>query len=168
VADEETKATTPAGRVDQWQRKLLDLTVRNRLLHTRPNATTLRLICPNPGKLEDGLAAGAKIQIVPQPPLDGPEDAGRDGDLHFARTGEKLLERYAEEALARNEVLSPLDTKTLDASLVELYRKARLDLQEGGANTLFRRSQDLSRAADLAARIPGTQKRALRRADGGP
>lgn len=137
IDQDEVKATTPAGRVDQWQRKLLDLTVRNRLLHTRPNATTLRLICPDPAKLEDGLAGGAKIRIVPQPPLEGPEGAGRDGDLHFTRTGEKLLERYAEEALARNEVLSPLDGKTLDASLVELYRKARLDLQEGGANTLF-------------------------------
>lgn len=137
IDQDEVKATTPAGRVDQWQRKLLDLTVRNRLLHTRPNATTLRLICPDPAKLEDGLASGAKIRIAPQPPLEGPEGAGRDGDLHFTRTGEKLLERYAEEALARNEVLSPLDGKTLDASLVELYRKARLDLQEGGANTLF-------------------------------
>lgn len=150
VTDEEIKPTTPAGRVDQWQRKLLDLTVRNRLLHTRPNATTLRLICPDPGKLEDNLAAGAKIRIVPQPPLEGPEGAGRDGEIHLARTGEKLLERYAEEALARNEVLSPLDAKTLDASLVELYRKARLDLQEGGANTLFLATGFLSwkRSAD--------------------
>jgi very-short-patch-repair endonuclease len=134
---EEAKPTTPAGRIDQWQRKLLDLTVRNRLLHTRPNATTLRLICPDPGLLEDRLADSAKIRIVPQPPLEGPEAAGRDAALHLSRTGESLLAQYAAEALQRNEVLSPLDAKTLDASLVELYRKARLDLQEGGANTLF-------------------------------
>src|SRR3546814_5707379 len=33
--------------------------------------------------------------------------------------------------------LSERDQKELDAGLVELYRKAKSDLQEGGANTLF-------------------------------
>lgn len=128
---------TPQSRVDQWRRKLLNLTVANRLLHTKPSATSLKLICPDVARLEDLLADGAKIHIKPVPILEGYGSAGRDAQLHEARTGEVLLESHAREALEAGEVLSPLDAKTLDAQLVELYRKARLDIQEGGANTLF-------------------------------
>ncbi len=137
VAPEEIKPTSAAGRLDQWQRKLLDLTAGNRLLNVRPSATTLRIVCPDPARLEDKLADGAKIRIVAQPPLEGAGAGGRDADIHQVRTGERLLDEYARAALDRDEVLTTLDAKTLDASLVELYRKARLDLQEGGANTLF-------------------------------
>jgi len=126
---------TPADRLRRWQRRLLDLTTRNRLLNVSVNATTLQLVCPDAAKLEDRLAVGAKIRIVAQPDLKG--TAGRSEALHFARTGERLLEAYAAEALSRDEVLSPLDAGTLAARLIDLYRKARLDLQEGGANTLF-------------------------------
>lgn len=130
-------APTAQGRVEQWRRKLLDLTVRNRLLHTKPSSTALRLICPDVARLEDLLADGAKIRIKPAPTLDGLGAGGRDADLHEARTGEVLLDSHARAALEAGEVLSTLDDKSLDGQLVELYRKARLDMQEGGANTLF-------------------------------
>lgn len=130
-------APTAHGRVEQWRRKLLDLTVRNRLLHTKPSSTALRLICPDVARLEDLLADGAKIRIKPAPTLEGLGAGGRDADLHEARTGEVLLDSHARAALEAGEVLSTLDDKALDAQLVELYRKARLDMQEGGANTLF-------------------------------
>lgn len=122
-------------RLRSWQRRLLDLTTRNRLLNVSASATVLQLVCPDPAKLEDRLALGARIRIVAKPDLVGL--AGRSEELHFVRTGEKLSEEVAIEALGRDEVLSPLDAETLDRRLVELYRKARLDLQEGGANTLF-------------------------------
>lgn len=128
---------TPRGRIDQWRRKLLDLTVRNRLLHTKPSATALSLICPDIARLEDLLTDGARIRIKPLPELEGFGAGGREAALHEARTGENLLAAHAREALDAGEILSSLDAKALDAQLVELYRKSRLDLQEGGANTLF-------------------------------
>ena len=39
--------------------------------------------------------------------------------------------------MARNEVLSRMEKGKLDAALIDLYRKARSDLEEGGSNTLF-------------------------------
>jgi hypothetical protein len=62
---------------------------------------------------------------------------GRDAELHKIRTGEVLDSAYASDALARGEVLSLLQEPKLDAQLVELFRKSRLDLAEGGSNTLF-------------------------------
>jgi len=39
--------------------------------------------------------------------------------------------------MARHEVLSRMEKGKLDAALIDLYRKARSDLEEGGSNTLF-------------------------------
>src|SRR3546814_7352328 len=51
--------------------------------------------------------------------------------------GEDYVREFAQHALENNELVSERDQKELDAGLVELYRKAKSDLQEGGSNTLF-------------------------------
>ena len=135
LVETDAGAATPEGRLDRWQRKLLDLTTRNRLLHVKPGSTAIRLICPDPARLEDELADGRSFRIVGAPDLAGA--AGRDASLHAERTGVVLDEAYSNAALERGELLSPGDPAKLDAQLVELYRKARLDMAEGGANTLF-------------------------------
>jgi very-short-patch-repair endonuclease len=135
LAEPELPPATAEGRLERWQRKLLDLTVRNRLLNVKPGTTALHLICPDPARLEDQLADGASFRIVPAPALEG--TAGRDAALHQTRTGEILDEDYARDALDKGELLSPLDAAKLDAQLVDLYRKSRSDMAEGGANTLF-------------------------------
>jgi very-short-patch-repair endonuclease len=128
-------AATPEGRLQRWQRKLLDLTARNRLLHAPLGTSGIPILCPDPGQLEDELADGKSFRIVAAPQM---EDAmGRDTELHQSRTGEVLDSAYASDALARGEVLSLLKEPKLDAQLVELFRKSRLDFAEGGSNTLF-------------------------------
>lgn len=123
-----------AGKLEQWQRKLLDLTTRNRLLHVPDRAQVIRLVCPDPAGLEDILADNKSVRIVPMPEL---EVGGRDSELYERRNRENLEEEAARQAMARSEVLSKMEKGQLDAALIELYRKARLDLEEGGSNTLF-------------------------------
>jgi very-short-patch-repair endonuclease len=126
--------TTADDRVSQWQRKLLDLTVRNRLLHLPERSKQVPLVCPDPGMLEDLLSAGKTIRISAFPDL---EKGGRDAKLYEQQNREELHQQYAREALQSNEVLSSLPQKKLEAELIDLYRKARTDMDEGGANTLF-------------------------------
>ena len=135
LAEPDLPPTTAEGRLERWQRKLLDLTTRNRLLNLKPGATAIRLLCPDPAGLEDRLADGASFRIVAAPPMEG--GAGRDATLHLQRTGQVLDLDYARDALDRGEILSLAPPEKLDALLIELYRKTRLDLAEGGANTLF-------------------------------
>lgn len=123
-----------ASRLAHWQRKLLDLTTRNRLLHMPENAKGIRLICTNPGHLEDKLAEGKRIRIVSMPDL---ESGGRDAELYRQQTNANLQEEYAQLALDRGEVVSLLEKDRLESSLIDLYRKSKSDLEEGGANTLF-------------------------------
>ena len=125
---------TPADKVALWQRKLLDLTTRNRLLHVPEKSKGVALVCPDPGMLEDRLADGKRIKVVAAPDM---ESGGRDAALYAQQNQGNLLEQYAKEALDRSEVLSPLPKAKLEAELIDLYRKSRSDLDEGGANTLF-------------------------------
>ena len=132
--DGEEMPETPAGRLERWQRKLLDLSARNPLLNHRSTKTSLHLICPQPGLLEDKLAEGARISIqsVPQP-----SSQAQDQALHRQRTGEVITQEYAREALEKKQVLVDLPLPELSRRTVAIYRKARTALQEGGANTLY-------------------------------
>lgn len=127
---------TPQTRLDHWQRRLLDLTKRNRLLNLKKSKTAISLLCHAPDVLEDKLADGKKITVVPMMRLRN-DGTDRDESLFRDRTGDDLRSRYVEEALQRNEVVSDLDDKDLESGLIQLYRKAKSDLKEGGANTLF-------------------------------
>ena len=131
----EVKPTTPAGRIERWQTKLLDLTLRNRLLNFPESKKTIPFLCTDIGYLEDRLADGAAIRLISLPeqnPL-GQRDAELFRDVH----GRDLQRGFAAEALGRDELASPLEAKTLEARLIELYRQVRNDFAEGGANTLF-------------------------------
>ena len=65
-ADRDMKGRT-ASLLERSQRKLLDLTLRNPLLNHRSTKTSLRIICPDPARLEDRLATGTRIRKVPVP-----------------------------------------------------------------------------------------------------
>ncbi len=131
----EEKPTTPEGRIERWQRKLLDLSLRNRLLNFRPTKQTIPFLCPDVPFLEDRLADRARVKIISLPEHN--PQGERDKAIHLQTTGTDLDVEFALNALQRDELASPLEAAQLDARLTELYRRARNDLNEGGSNTLF-------------------------------
>jgi len=117
--------STPEGRVDQWQRKLLDLTKRNRLLNLRPSTTAIPIFCPDPSKLEDKLAAGSRISVIP--PMRRPSKEGvPDTELYTLRTGDDLAVRFATDALERNEIVANVSDKDLESWPVPGLEDTRL------------------------------------------
>ena len=129
-AAEEEKPQTPEDRLDRWQRKLLDLSARNPLLNHRSTRTSLDILCPDPGRLEDRLSDGAKIQIEPW--------AAAAHDLPNQQPMDRRgLEEIAREKLAQSRVLVDLPREELRKRAVDIYRKTQTALQEGGANTLY-------------------------------
>lgn len=125
---------TPVGRLDRWQRKLLDLSARNPLLNHKPGKTSLTFVGTDPGTLEDLLATGARIAIAPFPKL---QTQDQDAEIYHQRTGQDLKAEYARDALTKKQVLVDLIPEELDKRAVEIYRKAQTSLKEGGSNTLF-------------------------------
>lgn len=127
---------TPEERLATWKRSLLDLSRRNRLLNVKPSSTALPIFCPDPGRLEDLLASGARLRLTP-PPEKGPKGSDSDRAQFTLRTGDDWARNHALDALERKEVIANTDPKTLEKAGIDLYRKARADIEEGGSNTLF-------------------------------
>lgn len=134
MVDSGPQEESPGGRLDRWQRKLLDLSARNPLLNHKSGKSSLTIVCGDPGALEDVLSSGARIAIAPFPRLTG---ADQDEAIYRQRTGGDLKKEYARDALAKKQVLVELSQEELDKRAVEIYRRAQTSLKEGGSNTLF-------------------------------
>lgn len=124
--------TTALGRVERWQRKLLDLSLGNRLLNFRDTRGAVTMICPDISATEDRLANGEVFRLLAL--KDESAVAGRDLSPDEARQIETDLAR---DALSRGQIGVPLTARDMTNRLTDLYRKARSDLAEGGTNTLF-------------------------------
>lgn len=133
--DPPTAELDPKDRLLRWQRRLLDLSLRNALLNFKQGRKSLLLEVAAPA-LEDALAEGQTLKLLPSTELMQGRDP-RSQQLHEARSLEDLRRAHAAEALKRREVFVRLDEQELDNRLVDLFRGARNALQEGGANTLF-------------------------------
>lgn len=130
LVDETPK--TPADRISRWQRKLLDLSLRNRLLNFRDTKQTVPFICPDVSGLEDRLAEGKKFKVLALKD----EDPLGARDL-LANEEPKLLDAVARDAFAKGQLAVPLTGRESNNRLLSLFRKAKSDMLEGGTNTLF-------------------------------
>lgn len=126
---------TPQGRIEHWKRKLLDLSKRNRLLNLKTSMTAIPIFCPDPATLEDKLAGDRKVSLI-IPPTRRTREGEPDPELFTLRTGDAFAEQFALEALEKDQIVAQVTEKDLQNGLTQLYRKAKSDLEEGGANTL--------------------------------
>lgn len=123
---------TPKGRIERWQAKLLDLSLRNRLLNFKQTKQTVPCRVPDIAALEDALAADKPFKTYPlmeDDPI---------GERQLAQADKDAIIRSAvDDAFKRGQITVPLVKKDTENRLLSLYRKAKSDLQEGGTNTLF-------------------------------
>ena len=123
---------TPKGRIERWQAKLLDLSLRNRLLNFKPGKQAVHCLVPDVGTLEDALAADKAFHAYPlleDDPI---------GERQLSRQErDAIISSATEDAFDRGQITVPLDRKDTENRLLTLFRKAKSDLQEGGTNTLF-------------------------------
>lgn len=131
----EAASETPDDRLSRWQKKLLDLSLRNRLLNFSDTKQTLKLICADVAALEDSLAAGDKFRVISI--KDENPIGNRDPKLYREQTGKDIELEFAETAFGKGQVCATETGKETQARLTTLFRKAKSDLAEGGANTLF-------------------------------
>ena len=143
VAGEDPTPATAQDRLARWRKRLLDLSGRNRLLNLQDTGKKALFIdCPDPAALEDmlasmrGQAKAAPLRFRPWPDLMDGRDP-RSAALHRNRLHEDKNRGFAQEAMAKRELLVGREDTALQAALTEIYRKSRADQQEGGSNTLF-------------------------------
>jgi Superfamily I DNA and RNA helicases and helicase subunits len=118
-----------------WERKLLDLSLRNNLLNTRITRNTLQLISADLDKLEDALADGDEFRLLPRPAdWDNPL---YDFGLYSAVASTDPIVELVKLELTQKRLRTYLPDQDLDKTLKQLYRSSRLSLEENGANTLY-------------------------------
>ncbi len=126
----------PKDRLARWQRKLLDLSLRNNLLNFKGSKKALKLEAPDASLLEDVLADNQSLKVLSRPDLmDGADP--RSQAVYESREHEDVRRAHALDALKRKEVFVGVPKDELEARLVELFRAARTTMQEGGSNTLY-------------------------------
>jgi very-short-patch-repair endonuclease len=136
TAAEAEAAETPATRLDRWCRRLLDLSLRNRLINFRETKKTIPLLCPDASALQGALADGATFQVLPRPRDLAPGDP-RYPEAYRRRTGSDAVAALLREQLRARRLHADLTPEELDRRLLEVYRAARLGIEEGGASALY-------------------------------
>ncbi|HBP39159.1 MAG TPA: DNA helicase, partial [Clostridiales bacterium] len=125
----------PLTRQKQWERKLLDLSLRNTLLNFRTTRNTIRLLARQLDHFEDLLAGGEDFQILERP-LNWPAESN---DLKSFENQFNLdpYREFLDDEFSRHRLRTSLSADELATGLTGLYRSARSSLEENGANTLY-------------------------------
>jgi len=122
------------NRIDQWKRKLLDLSLRNKLLNYRVTAKTIQIVCGSLARLEDCLADGKEFRVRALPP---DLEAGRSAQTHLENTGSDIKQEFIQREFLQHRLYSSLTETALEKNLLEVFRDSRNSLEEGGTNTLY-------------------------------
>lgn len=118
-----------------WERKLLDLSLRNNLLNTRITRNTLQLISADLDKFEDALTDGSEFRILPKP-ADWDNPLYDFGIYHSPASSDPVIDLVKSE-MEQKRLRCYLADMELDKSLKHLYRSSMLSIEENGANTLY-------------------------------
>jgi very-short-patch-repair endonuclease len=132
--DEDAPEVT--DRLERWKRKLLDLTLRNKLLNFKDGKKSVTLDCPDVVRLEDLLAGGAAFRLLPRSEVLAEGDV-RDAGLWREHHHDDGRLAYLRSSLEAKDLHTTVPEKDLDGRLTELYRMTRTAFEEGGANVLF-------------------------------
>jgi superfamily I DNA and/or RNA helicase/very-short-patch-repair endonuclease len=118
-----------------WERKLLDLSLRNTLLNLRITQNTIQLISISLESLEDSIANGNEFQVIAKP-----EDfvcPDKNYGIYNVIGKTDPIVNLIKYDLQHNRLRSYLNDSELKAGLTKLYRTSRVSLEENGANTLY-------------------------------
>ena len=117
----------------QWERKLLDLGLRNNLISLRLRKNMVPILTASIDELENNLSSGSDFTIHPRPT-----------DYH---TGDGITFESVSDLQGQQElILSEFKNKRLRSAFTEgeltkalkdLYRASKVSLEENGANTLY-------------------------------
>ena len=126
----------PGTRIDQWKSRLLDLSLRNRLLNFRETKSTIRILSAAPEHVEDELAAERELSLRPKPKLMSEADPRSEAAYTQQERVNALTEHLAGE-LQHGRLHTHLDESEHPRRLTDLFRAARNAIEENGTNTLF-------------------------------
>ena len=117
-----------------WERKLLDLGLRNSLISMRLNKVLIPVLCNSVDQFEDNLADGESFVILPRPE----EIDFKNEDISFDTLHNlPQFKDIVDQDFKNKRLRSVLTDAVLKDKLKELFRAAKVSLEENGTNTLY-------------------------------
>ena len=128
-------STQELTRMDIWERKLLDFSLRNTMPNLYLRQRAVQLISLDVDKIEDHLQEGEEYSIVERPDVEFKtmDDGGR---LIRSRLAEPIRELVSND-ISNHQLHTYLTDTETKAVLKNIYRSARNAIEETGANSLF-------------------------------
>ena len=136
IAGEDLPEEGASSRLDRWKRRLLDLSLRNRLINFKSSKTTVHILYHDLGGLLNALSEDHGLKIYPLP-AEMLANRGRDPRVHYQRTGREISTDVLKDELKANRLRCDLGEEELSKRLTQIFRKSRSSIEEGGVNTLF-------------------------------
>ena len=118
-----------------WERKLLDLSLRNSLLNFRPASSNVQLMTADLNKLEDEISDGESFKIMPAPTERS--FTLSDSRIYETENDTDQISAIAESEFKNHRLRTFISETDLEKTLKKLHRDAKVSLEENGANTLY-------------------------------
>lgn len=118
-----------------WERKLLDLSLRNSLLNFRPNAMSVQLMINDLGTLEDEMSKGEDFKVMPMP--NDMSLTVTDSKIYETENDKDQITAIAESEFKNHRLRSFLKDTDLEKIMKKLHRQAKVSMEENGANTIY-------------------------------
>ena len=132
--DELLQGKQPKTKQKIWERKLLDLSLRNNLLNLHFTRNMLQFVDIDISHLEDTLTDGKSFSILPNPKAEVLKKYNLFSQpLHQSSP----LYQLANDELKHNRLLTHYHQQDLDNILVYIYKNAKQAIEENGSSTLY-------------------------------
>ncbi len=118
-----------------WERKLLDLSLRNTLVNFRVTKTALQLMVNQLSELEDALSSGQEFQLMAKPK--DFDNTLRDSKIFELHHQSSIIETLIKTEFASKRIRTFIDEGEVVERMTALYRQAKVSLEENGTNTLY-------------------------------
>ena len=132
--DELLQTSRPTNKQKVWERKLLDLSLRNNLLNIRMTRNMLQLVDIDIGQLEDILSDGQSFSIMPNP---NAEVIKRYNLFTPPLHPSSPIYQFANEELKYHRLLTGYHRQDLEHILTYIHKNAKESVEENGSSTLY-------------------------------
>lgn len=122
-------------RQQLWERKLLDMSLRNSLLSFRLSKNVLQIMCADLAILEDELSDGKEFSILSLP--NEWSASIRDSKIFEIENSKDMIQAIAESEFKNSRIRTFLNDLDLSRAIKGLMRSCKNSLEETGTNTLY-------------------------------
>ena len=121
-------------KITFWERKLLDLGLRNNLINLRFSKNLVPILASSLDDLEDALAGEKEFSILPKP---GDSVLKADASVFEVLHDLGPMAETVKQEFENQRLRTVLTEGALATVIKSLYREAKASLEENGANTLY-------------------------------